>query len=83
MTDSSSDIMDTAWGWLEKPVADDQGNTLSYFVAPYQDKASTVIAGAILAERERCLSIVKDIETRNEAEAHLIETIIRRMRGDQ
>lgn len=38
---------------------------------------------AIGQERERCLSIVKAIETRNPSEAHLIETIVRRLRGDE
>lgn len=47
------------------------------------DEAIEIISGAILAERERCISIVKAIETRNEAEAHLIETIVRRLRGDE
>lgn len=79
----SKDIMETAWEWISKPVADDAGNTLNYFVAPYQNKAATIIGAAILEERERCISIVKAIEAHNPSEAHLIETIMRRIRGDE
>lgn len=39
------------------------------------------IAGAMITERERCISILRGVETRNEAEAHLIETIVRRILG--
>ncbi len=41
------------------------------------------ISEALTSERDRCLSIVKAIETRNPSEAHLIETIVRKMRGDE
>lgn len=41
------------------------------------------IAQAISAERNRCISIAQSIEPHNEAEAHLIETIVRRMRGSE
>lgn len=37
----------------------------------------------IEAERARCISIAQSIEPHNEAEAHLIETIVRKMRGDE
>lgn len=39
-------------------------------------------AKAIVAERNRCLSIIKSIEPRNPSEAHLLETIARRVRGE-
>lgn len=38
---------------------------------------------ATAIERNRCIEIVKAIEPHNEAEAHLIETIVRRMRGEE
>lgn len=47
------------------------------------ESAPTIIAKAILAERERCSEIARSIEPRNEAEAHLIETIVRRMEGKE
>ena len=45
--------------------------------------AEAVLKVAIGQERERCLSIVKAIETRTPSESHLIETIVRRLRGDE
>ena len=39
------------------------------------------IAGAMITERERCISILRSIETRNPSEAHLIETIARQILG--
>lgn len=44
---------------------------------------SMTVARAILAERARCISIAQSIDPHNEAEAHLIETIVRRMRGEE
>ena len=44
---------------------------------------SMTVARAILAERNRCISIAQSTEPHNEAEAHLIETIVRRIRGDE
>lgn len=41
-----------------------------------------ILAYSVLAERNRCISIAQSIEPHNEAEAHLIETIVRRMRGE-
>lgn len=38
---------------------------------------------AMMDERRRCLGIVRSIDPHNEAEAHLIETIVRRIRGDE
>lgn len=40
------------------------------------------IAIKILSERKRCIQIVRSISPHNEAEAHLIETIVRRIRGE-
>ncbi|WP_104662837.1 hypothetical protein [Ensifer adhaerens] len=40
------------------------------------------IAHALNAERHRCISIAQSIDPHNEAEAHLIETIVRRIRGE-
>ena len=41
-----------------------------------------LISSAIMKERLRFFAILKAIEPHNEAEAHLIETIVRRMRGE-
>lgn len=41
------------------------------------------IANAILVERNRSISILKSIEPMNPSEAHLIETIVRRIRGEE
>ena len=38
---------------------------------------------AMMDERRRCLEIVRSIDPHNEAEANLIETIVRRMRGSE
>lgn len=38
---------------------------------------------ALLSERARCMKIAQSIDPHNEAEAHLIETIVRKMRGDE
>lgn len=38
---------------------------------------------AMMDERRRCLSILKSIEPMNPSEAHLIETIVRRIRGSE
>lgn len=47
------------------------------------ESVPTIIAKAILGERERCAEIARSIDPHNEAEAHLIETIVRRIRGDE
>ena len=41
------------------------------------------VANSLLSERNRCISIAQSIVPHNEAEAHLIETIVRRMRGEE
>lgn len=38
---------------------------------------------ALLSERARSISILKSIEPMNPSEAHLIETIVRRVRGSE
>lgn len=49
---------------------------------PYEHcRLAESIANAILVERNRSISILKDIEPMNPSEAHLIETIVRRIRG--
>lgn len=45
--------------------------------------AHGVISKAILAERDRCLSIIAAIEPHNPSEAHLLETIARRVREQE
>lgn len=42
-----------------------------------------VLSKAISTERARCIEIASSIDPHNEAEAHLIETIVRRMRGEE
>lgn len=54
MTDIPADIMRAAREHVTTTIADDAGNTLEYFVAPYTNKAVRVIASAIMAEREAC-----------------------------
>lgn len=39
------------------PVADDAGNSLRYFAAPYEAKAVRVVALAIMAETEYCAQV--------------------------
>lgn len=69
---------------IKWPVADEAGNSLQYFLGKeHADKGVKVISLAILSEREACISIAQSIEPHNEAEAHLIETIVRKMRGDE
>ena len=46
-------------------------------------KLTGVAGRLVLAERNRCISIAQSIDPHNEAEAHLIETIVRRIRGDE
>lgn len=41
------------------------------------------IAKAILAERERCVAVARSIMPHTTGELHLIETIVRRIRGDE
>ena len=50
---------------------------------PDCERPELPIALALLEERNRCISIAQSIEPHNEAEAHLIETIVRRMRGEE
>lgn len=68
-----ADIKTTAQALYEAGCAND----------PIPLEIINTIAGAMITERERCISIVKAIETRNPSEAHLIETIVRRLRGDE
>lgn len=42
-----------------------------------------IASRGIISERDRCLSILKSIEPMNPSEAHLIETIVRRIRGEE
>lgn len=42
-----------------------------------------IITKAILSERERSVAILKSIEPMNSSESHLIETIVRRIRGNE
>lgn len=49
----------------------------------YSDWGAMMIRRALMAERNRCLTIIQSIETRNAAEAHMLETIVRKVRGDE
>lgn len=48
----------------------------------YSDLERAAYQG-IDAERTRCLAVVRSMDPHNEAEDHLIETIVRKMRGDE
>lgn len=45
--------------------------------------AHGVISNAMLAERNRCLSIVNGMEAHTTLEYLMLETIVRKMRGDE
>lgn len=75
------DIMKSAEDALDNALCHD----VEAYGGSYEDSRKSAIkdiAGAILAERNRCISIAQSIDPHNEAEAHLIETIVRRMRGE-
>lgn len=57
--DVPDDVWQKAVDWLTIPEADRVGNTLGYFLAPYEIKGCTIIARAILAERERCAKVAE------------------------
>lgn len=84
MSDITDNIRRKAEAVVQWRLADDAGNSLLYFLGQdHADKGVRVIASAIRFERESCIEVIRSVETRNEAEAHLIETIIRRIRGDE
>ena len=68
MSDTPADIMKAAYEAMRR--GDERG-------------ALGVISKAITSERNRCLTIIQSIETRNAAEAHMLETIVRKVRGDE
>jgi len=49
----------------------------------YSEWGAMMIRRALLAERSRCLAVVTAIEPHNPSEAHLLETIARRVRGEE
>ena len=71
-----ADVMDEARKITRAPIADDDGNCLAYFAGSYTEQSARVVAYAILAERERCLKLVRSVNhTDSFAHADLADAI--------
>lgn len=82
MSEIPKDIMKTAMDVINQKSPSMNRQIFSGLHATILKQAIEAVGESINGERDRCLSILKSIEPMNPSEAHLIETIVRRIRGE-
>ena len=83
MSEIPDDIMKAARDVINEKSPSMSRQIFAGLYATVLKQAIEAVARSIFAERTRCLTIIQSIETRNAAEAHMLETIVRKVRGDE